>query len=182
MTKDLFIVRHATAEDNGNLTVVRDYDRELISKGIMEAAKVGRYLSEYFPAIEAIYSSGAARALSLVIPELKGKFDGFALRVPIPDGSITDFTAILSKEASADEVNAAFEKAAGGSLRGILEYQTDPIVSADIVHNPHSCILDSPSTMADGTMVKVVGWYDNEWGYANRTVDVAKLLMDRANG
>jgi len=122
-------------------------------------------------------TTGAAKAVGLVLPHLKGKLDGFALRVPVPDGSLTDFTAVLKKEASVDEVNAAFRAAAGDGLAGILEYTEDPIVSSDIVHNPHSCILDSLSTMASGKTVKVIGWYDNEWGYASRTVDLVGKLM-----
>ncbi len=117
-------------------------------------------------------STGAAKAVGEVLPELKGKLDGFAVRVPVPDGSVTDFTAILSKPATKDEVNAALKAASEGSLKGILEYSEDPLVSTDILHNPHSCILDAQSTMAMGTMVKVVGWYDNEWGYSNRIVDL----------
>ena len=103
--------------------------------------------------------------------------DAPALRVPTPDGSLTDFTAIVKREVTVEEVNAAFQAAAEGPMKGILEYSTAPIVSIDIVHNPHSCILDSPSTMTDGTLVKVVGWYDNEWGYSNRTVDLVQKLM-----
>ncbi len=122
-------------------------------------------------------TTGAAKAVGLVLPELAGKLDGFALRVPTPDGSLTDFTALVKREVSVEEVNDAFKTAASGALAGILEYSTAPIVSMDIVHNPHSCILDAPSTMTDGTMVKVVGWYDNEWGYANRTVDLVQKLM-----
>ena len=125
-------------------------------------------------------STGAAKAVGLVLPHLDGKLDGFALRVPVPDGSITDFTCELKTAATADEINAAFRKAAGAGFEGILEYSEEPLVSADIIHNPHSCILDAQSTMADGTMAKVVGWYDNEWGYSNRTVDVAKLLAEKA--
>jgi glyceraldehyde 3-phosphate dehydrogenase len=122
-------------------------------------------------------STGAARAVGEVLPHLDGRLDGFALRVPVPDGSLTDFTVILEREATAEQINAAFEKAAGGALKGILEYTTDPIVSSDIIHNPHSCIFDADSTIADGRLAKVVGWYDNEWGYACRTVDlVGKLL------
>ncbi len=122
-------------------------------------------------------TTGAAKAVGLVLPELKGKLDGFAVRVPTPDGSLTDFTAILKREATVEEVNAAFQAAASGPMDGILEYSTDPIVSIDIVGNPHSCVFDAPSTMAAGTMVKVVGWYDNEWGYSNRTVDLVQRLM-----
>jgi glyceraldehyde 3-phosphate dehydrogenase len=125
-------------------------------------------------------TTGAAKAVGLVLPELQGKLDGFAVRVPVPDGSMTDLSVNLKTEATAEEINAAFEKAAGAGLKGILEYSTAPLVSSDIVHNPHSCIFDAPSTLASGTMVKIVGWYDNEWGYANRTVDVTKLLMERA--
>ncbi|MEM0961855.1 MAG: type I glyceraldehyde-3-phosphate dehydrogenase, partial [Bacteroidota bacterium] len=122
-------------------------------------------------------TTGAAKAVGLVLPELAGKLDGFAVRVPTPDGSLTDFTAVLRRETTVEEINSAFQAAASGPLAGILEYSTAPLVSVDIIHNPHSCILDAPSTMADGTLVKIVGWYDNEWGYANRTVDLVKRLM-----
>lgn len=122
-------------------------------------------------------TTGAARAVGEVLPHLKGKLDGFALRVPVPDGSLTDLTAILKKDATAEQINEAFRSAASGDLKGILEYSTEPIVSIDIVHNPHSCILDSESTMCDGRLAKVVGWYDNEWGYACRTVDLIDLLV-----
>ena len=122
-------------------------------------------------------TTGAAKAVGLVLPELAGRLDGFAVRVPTPDGSLTDLTAILKTEVTVDEVNAAFETAASGELKGILEYSTAPLVSIDIVGNPHSNVFDAPSTMADGTMVKVVGWYDNEWGYASRTVDLVQKLM-----
>ena len=122
-------------------------------------------------------TTGAAKAVGLVLPELAGKLDGFALRVPIPDGSLTDFTAILSREATVEEINAAFRAAADGPMKGILEFTDAPLVSTDIVHNSHSCIFDSDLTMAQGTQVKVVGWYDNEWGYASRTVDLVSRLM-----
>lgn len=117
-------------------------------------------------------STGAARATSLVMESMKGKLDGTALRVPVPTGSITDFVANLSKPATVEEINAAFKAAASGSLKGVLEYTEDPIVSSDIVTNPHSCVFDSDLTMSMGTMVKVLGWYDNEWGYSNRLVDL----------
>jgi glyceraldehyde 3-phosphate dehydrogenase len=122
-------------------------------------------------------TTGAAKAVGLVLPHLKGKLDGFALRVPVPDGSVTDFTANVRREATVEEINAAYRAAAEGPMKGILEYTEDEIVSADIVHNPHSCIFDAQSTMVMGNLVKVVGWYDNEWGYSNRTVDLAKRLM-----
>jgi glyceraldehyde 3-phosphate dehydrogenase len=122
-------------------------------------------------------STGAAKALGLVIPEVQGKLDGLAFRVPVPDGSTTDFTAILTREASKAEINAAFKAASeSGPLAGILEYSDEELVSSDIVGNPHSCIFDSKLTMASGNMVKVVGWYDNEWGYSNRIVDLMQRV------
>jgi glyceraldehyde 3-phosphate dehydrogenase len=122
-------------------------------------------------------STGAARATSLVLEAMKGKLDGTALRVPVQDGSITDFVAILNREASVDEVNAAFREAAGsGPLAKVLDYSEDPIVSSDIVGSPASCTFDSPLTMAMGNLVKVLGWYDNEWGYSNRLVDLAVIV------
>jgi glyceraldehyde 3-phosphate dehydrogenase len=117
-------------------------------------------------------TTGAAKAISLVLPNLKGKLDGFALRVPVPTGSATDLTVELAREATAEEINAALKKAAEGSLKGYLSYTEDPIVSADIVTDPSSCILDAGLTKVIGTTAKVVGWYDNEWGYSNRLVDL----------
>jgi len=122
-------------------------------------------------------STGAAKAVGLVLPHLKGKLDGIAMRVPVPDGSLTDLTVLVKKEVTADEVNAVMKKAAETSLKGILEYTEDPIVSIDIVGNPHSCIFDSALTAASGTLVKVVGWYDNEAGYSNRTADLIERLL-----
>src|SRR5688500_6636489 len=124
-------------------------------------------------------STGAAKAIGLVMPELKGKLDGYAVRVPIPTGSATDLTVELGREATADEVNAAVKAAAEGPLAGILKYSTDPIVSADIVTDPHSCIYDAPLTKVIGNQVKVVGWYDNEWGYSNRLADLVKLVASK---
>jgi glyceraldehyde 3-phosphate dehydrogenase len=122
-------------------------------------------------------STGAARATSLVLEAMKGRLDGTALRVPVQDGSITDFTGILGREVTADEVNQAFAAAAGsGPLAKVLVYTTDPIVSSDIVGSPASCTFDSELTMAMGSMVKVLGWYDNEWGYSNRLVDLAMIV------
>ena len=118
-------------------------------------------------------TTGAARAVGKVLPALAGKLDGFAMRVPIPDGSVVDLTATLEKPATIEEINAAFQKAGGEGLKGVLEYSEDPLVSSDIVGNPHSNIFDAKSTMVmDGNFVKVVGWYDNEWGYSNRVVDL----------
>jgi glyceraldehyde 3-phosphate dehydrogenase len=121
-------------------------------------------------------STGAAKAIGLVLPELKGKLDGYALRVPVPTGSATDLTVTLARETSVEEVNAAFSAAAEGSLKGILAYNEDPIVSTDIVGDPASCIFDAPLTKVIGDQVKVVGWYDNEWGYSNRLADLTALV------
>jgi len=121
-------------------------------------------------------STGAAKAIGLVLPNLAGKLDGSSLRVPVPDGSITDLTVDLKTEVTVPEVNAAFKEAAAGKLKGILEYTEDPIVSSDIIDNPHSCIFDALSTIVSpkgkGQVVKVFGWYDNEWGYSVRTADL----------
>jgi glyceraldehyde 3-phosphate dehydrogenase len=121
-------------------------------------------------------STGAAKAIGLVLPELKGKLDGFALRVPVPTGSATDLTVTVAKETSVDEVKAAYQAAADGPLKGILTYTEDPIVSSDIVTDPASCIFDAGLTKVIGNQVKVVGWYDNEWGYSNRLVDLTALV------
>ncbi len=121
-------------------------------------------------------STGAAKAISLVLPELKGKLDGYALRVPVPTGSVTDLTVELAKEASAEQINAALKSAANGALKGYLYYTEDPIVSSDIVTDPASSIVDAGLTKVIGTTAKVVAWYDNEWGYSNRLVDLIKLV------
>src|SRR5438105_4279587 len=122
-------------------------------------------------------TTGAAKATSLALPELKGKMDGFALRVPVPDGSVTDLVCVLKDEVSADQVNQAFRAAADSErLHGILEYTEDPIVSSDVVGSAASCTFDATSTMAIGNLVKVIGWYDNEWGYSNRLVDLVGLV------
>lgn len=122
-------------------------------------------------------TTGAAKAVGKVIPELNGKLNGMAVRVPTPDGSFTDFVAELKKEATVEEVNAAMKEAANGVLKGIMEYTDDPIVSADIIGNSYSCIFDSLCTISIGNMVKVVGWYDNEWGYSCRVVQLAENLI-----
>ena len=121
-------------------------------------------------------STGAAKAISLVLPELKGKLDGYAMRVPLPTGSATDLTVELAKEATVAEINAAMKSAAEGSLKGYLSYTEDPIVSSDIVTDPSSCIFDSGLTKVIGNQVKIVGWYDNEWGYSNRLVDLISYV------
>jgi len=121
-------------------------------------------------------STGAARTAGVVIPELAGRLDGVAVRVPVEDGSLTDLTALLSRDVTAAEVNSAFQRAAAGELAGILDYSTDPLVSRDIIGQPASCVFDSGLTQAAGGLVKVFGWYDNEWGYTCRLVDLAALI------
>jgi glyceraldehyde 3-phosphate dehydrogenase len=122
-------------------------------------------------------STGAAKAIGLVLPDLKGKVDGIAVRAPVATGSLTDLVVQLGRETTAEEVNAAYRQAADGSLSGLLQYSEDPIVSTDINGNPYSCIFDSPLTMARGSTVKVFGWYDNEWGYSCRLVDLIPKLL-----
>ncbi|HSK35200.1 MAG TPA: type I glyceraldehyde-3-phosphate dehydrogenase [Actinomycetota bacterium] len=121
-------------------------------------------------------STGAAKAASLVIPELKGKLDGIALRVPVEDGSLTDLAVVLGRDTTVEEINDAYRQAAEGPLQGIIRYSTDPIVSRDIVGDDASCIFDSPLTQANGNLAKVFGWYDNEWGYSKRLVDLTVLV------
>ncbi|MFA9428832.1 type I glyceraldehyde-3-phosphate dehydrogenase [Egicoccus sp. AB-alg2] len=124
-------------------------------------------------------TTGAAKAAALALPQLKGRLDGLALRVPIPSGSITDLVLVLQREVTADEVNTAMKEAADGPLKGILEYSEEPLVSIDIVGNPHSCIFDAQSTMANGKLVKVMGWYDNEMGYSTRLAEAVVFVGDK---
>jgi glyceraldehyde 3-phosphate dehydrogenase len=122
-------------------------------------------------------TTGAARAVGKVMPELAGKLDGFAIRVPVPTGSVVDLTVQLSKSATKEEINGALRAASEGALKGILKYTEDPIVSSDIVGAPESCIVDGPLTMVqEGNLAKVVGWYDNEWGYSVRVVDLVRMM------
>ncbi|MCX5233862.1 type I glyceraldehyde-3-phosphate dehydrogenase [Streptomyces prunicolor] len=123
-------------------------------------------------------STGAARAVGLVLPELAGALDGIAVRVPVEDGSLTDLTVVLNRETTAEEVNAAFAEAADGPLNGVLRVTKAPIVSRDVIGDPASCVFDSALTQASGTLVKVFGWYDNEWGYTNRLLDLTALVAD----
>jgi glyceraldehyde 3-phosphate dehydrogenase len=122
-------------------------------------------------------STGAARAIALVLPELKGKLDGFAMRVPVPDGSVVDLVVTLARDTTVEEINAVVKAAADGPMAGVLRYTDEPLVSADIVGDPHSCVFDSALTMVMGRQAKVVLWYDNEWGFANRMVDLCGLLF-----
>jgi glyceraldehyde 3-phosphate dehydrogenase len=121
-------------------------------------------------------STGAAKATGLAIPELKGRMDGISLRVPVEDGSLTDLAVVLGRDATVEEINDAFKRAADGPFKGIIRYSTDPIVSRDIVGDPASCIFDSPLTKANGNLAKVFGWYDNEWGFSNRLVELTVLV------
>ena len=121
-------------------------------------------------------STGAARTAGLVVPDLAGRLDGVAVRVPVPDGSLTDLTAVLGRDVTSAEVNRAFEQAASGSLSRVLKYSTDPLVSRDIVGDPASCVFDSGLTQATGNLVKIFGWYDNEWGYTCRLADLAAIV------
>lgn len=159
--------------EKGLMTTVHSYtnDQRLLDLPHKDLRRARAAASNIIPT-----TTGAARTVGKVIPELKGKLDGFALRVPTPDGSITDFVAILKTEATVEDINAAMKAAGDGPMKGILEYTEDPIVSSDIIGNPHSVIFDAKSTMVNGTMVKVVGWYDNEFGYSCRVVDLARKL------
>jgi glyceraldehyde 3-phosphate dehydrogenase len=167
--------------ESGFMTTIHAYTTEqqlqdqiaVTRKGKVDLRRIRAAPQSIIPA-----STGAAKAIGEVIPELKGKLDGMAMRVPVPDGSVTDLVAVLGREATVDEVNDAFRSAAGNDgWDGILEYTEDPIVSSDIVGNSASCIIDGLSTMAHGNQVKVIGWYDNEWGYSCRLVDLIDRLL-----
>jgi glyceraldehyde 3-phosphate dehydrogenase len=167
--------------ESGFMTTIHAYTTEqqlqdqvaLTRKGKPDLRRMRAAALNIIPA-----STGAARAIGEVIPELKGKLDGMAMRVPVPDGSVTDLVCVLGREVTADEVNGAYRSAAGSDgWDGILEYTEDPIVSSDIVGNPASCIIDGLSTLAHGNQVKVIGWYDNEWGYSCRLVDLIDRLL-----
>jgi glyceraldehyde 3-phosphate dehydrogenase len=168
------VLQDAFGIEKGFMTTVHAYtnDQQLLDLPHKDLRRARAAAVSIIPT-----STGAAKAIGKIIPELKGKLDGFSLRVPTPDGSITDFVATLKKEVTVEEVNAAFKKVSTGSLKGLLEYTEDPIVSADIVGSPYSVIFDAQSTMAIGNMVKVVGWYDNEYGYSCRVVDLIKKVF-----
>ena len=174
------ILLHAFGIDSAFMTTVHAYTTEqqlqdqiaVTRKGKVDLRRIRAAPQNIVPA-----TTGAAKATALVIPELKGKIDGMALRAPVADGSVTDLVCVLGREVSIEEINDAFRSASGeGGWNGILEYTEDPIVSSDIVGNSHSCIIDSLSTMANGRMVKVIGWYDNEWGYSCRLADLVELV------
>jgi glyceraldehyde 3-phosphate dehydrogenase len=167
------VLDDAFGVENGLMTTIHAYtgDQSIVDGPHSDLRRARAAAINIIPT-----STGAARATSLVMQSMKGKLDGTSLRVPVPTGSITDFVANLKKPATVDEINAAFKSAADGSLKGILEYCSDPIVSSDVVTNPHSCIFDKDLTMSMGSLVKVLGWYDNEWGYSNRLVDLTSYI------
>ncbi|HTY00287.1 MAG TPA: type I glyceraldehyde-3-phosphate dehydrogenase [Bacteroidota bacterium] len=159
--------------DHGYMTTIHSYtnDQRLLDLPHKDLRRARAAALSIIPT-----TTGAARTVGKVIPELKGKLDGFSLRVPTPDASITDFVAVLKKPATKEQINEAMKKAADGPMKGILEYTEDELVSTDIIGNEHSCIFDSKLTMAQGSTVKVFGWYDNEWGFSCRVVDLLKKL------
>jgi glyceraldehyde 3-phosphate dehydrogenase len=168
------VLDDAFGVEKGLMTTIHAYtgDQSLVDGPHSDLRRARAAAINIIPA-----STGAARATGLVLQSMQGRLDGTSLRVPVPDGSITDFTGILSKDVTVDEVNEAYAAAAkSGPMKDILVYSDDPIVSSDIVGSPASCTFDSGLTMAMGNMVKVLGWYDNEWGYSNRLVDLAKIV------
>ena len=167
------VLHDAFGIEKGFMTTVHSYtnDQQLLDLPHKDLRRARAAAVSIIPT-----TTGAAKAIGKIIPDLKGKLDGFSLRVPTPDGSITDFVAILKKEATVEQVNDAFKKAANSSMKGLLEYTEDPIVSADIIGTHYSVIFDSLSTMVNGNLVKVVGWYDNEYGYSCRVVDLIKKV------
>jgi glyceraldehyde 3-phosphate dehydrogenase len=157
----------------GHMTTVHSYttDQRLLDLQHKDLRRARAAAMSIIPT-----TTGAAKAIGVVLPELEGKLSGMAMRVPVYDGSIVDLVLQLKKETTAEEINATFRKAAGGPFKGILQYTEEPIVSADIVHNPHSSIVDGLLTTANGNLVKVLAWYDNEWGYSMRLVDVLEMI------
>ncbi len=174
------VLNDAFSIEQGFMTTVHAYTSDQALQDIAQTSRSGkpdlrRMRGAALSIIPA--STGAAKAIGLVLPELQGRLSGASMRVPVPVGSITDLTVVLEAEASADEVNAAFASAANdASYKGVLQHTDEALVSADIVGNPASCIFSAKDTLANGRMVKVLGWYDNEWGYSNRLVDIAAFL------
>jgi glyceraldehyde 3-phosphate dehydrogenase len=162
--------------ESGYMTAVHAYTND---QSLLDAAHKDPRRARSAPNNIVPTSTGAARTAGVIYPELRGKVDGMSMRVPVPDGSITDFVARISGDASKDDVNEAFRNAANGELSGILDYSEEPLVSSDIVGNPASCVFDSPLTMSNGRTVKVFGWYDNEWGYSKRTVDLVRFMGEK---
>ena len=167
------VLNDAFGMENGLMTTVHSYtnDQQVLDLPHKDLRRARAAAVSIIPT-----TTGAAKAVGKIIPELNGKLDGFALRVPTPDGSITDLVATLKREVTVEEVNAAFKEAAGNDLKGILEYTEDPIVSVDIIGSTYSNVFDAQSTMVNGKLVKVVGWYDNEYGYSCRVVDLLEKV------
>ncbi len=171
------VLNDAFGIQHGLMTTVHSYtnDQKILDQVHSDLRRARAAAANIIPT-----STGAARAVGLVVPELNGKLHGIALRVPTVTVSVTDFVATVSRKVTQDDVNDAFRSAASGPLKGILQYTEEPLVSSDFRGNPHSCILDAPSTMVmDDDMVKVLGWYDNEWGYSCRTADLCSFMVDR---
>ncbi len=191
LTKDMNIISNASCTTNCLAPMIKVMNENFgVEKGFM--CTVHAYTNDQrildlphsdlrrarSAAVNAIpTTTGAAKAVALVIPEMKGKLSGYAVRVPVPDGSLTDVSLVLKKEATKEQINAAMKKASENELKGILEYSEEPLVSTDILGNNHSCIFDAPLTDANGTFVKIVGWYDNEFGYSCRTTDLICKLQ-----
>ncbi len=167
------VINDAFGIDHGLMTTIHAYtnDQVILDFPHKDLRRARAAATNMIPT-----TTGAAKAIGLVLPELKGKLDGYAMRVPVPTGSATDLTAVLNKAATKEEINAVVKAAAEGPLKGILSYTEDPIVSSDIVTDPSSCIFDAGLTNVIGNTIKVVGWYDNEWGYSNRLVDLTKYV------
>ena len=167
------VLNDAFGIENGLMTTVHSYtnDQQILDAPHSDLRRARSCAVSQIPT-----TTGAAKAVGMVIPELKGKLDGFAVRVPTPTGSMVDLVAVLKTEATKEQINAAMKAAAEGPMKGILEYTEDPIVSIDIVHNSHSSIFDAGLTMVKGKTIKVVSWYDNEWGYSTRVVDLIEKL------
>jgi glyceraldehyde 3-phosphate dehydrogenase len=174
------VINDAYGLEQGLMTTVHSYTSDQSLQDLAKATRSGKPdLRRMRAANLSIIpsSTGAAKAIGLVLPELAGKLSGTSLRVPVPTGSITDLSAVLSREVTVDEINAAFDAASNDkSYRGVLEYSDEPLVSADIVGNPSSCIFSAEDTMSDGKLVQILGWYDNEWGYSNRLIDIVEFV------
>ncbi|MHC1702313.1 MAG: type I glyceraldehyde-3-phosphate dehydrogenase [Tenuifilaceae bacterium] len=168
------VLNDAFGVEQGFMTTIHSYtnDQQILDAPHSDLRRARSCAVSQIPT-----TTGAAKAVGKIIPALKGKIDGLAVRVPTPTGSLVDFVAILKKPATKEEINAAMKKAAEGPMKGILEYTEDPIVSVDIIHNTHSSIFDAQSTMVNGNMVKILSWYDNEWGYSCRVVDLVPKLF-----
>jgi glyceraldehyde 3-phosphate dehydrogenase len=170
------VLQESFGIESGYMTTIHAYTND---QSLLDTAHKDPRRARSAPQNIVPTSTGAARTAAVIYPELEGRIDGMALRVPIPDGSLTDFVARVSREASVEEVNEAFKTAADGELADVMEYADAPLVSSDIVGNPASCVFDSQLTMCTGQNVKVFGWYDNEWGYSNRTVDIVRFIGEK---